>query len=207
MSDEMISKKQLLDLTGISYGQLYRWKRKGLIPEDWFVRKSTYTGQETFFPRSQILPRISKIINMKEDASLDDLADIFSPEPGDIALSPDEVFKMDIIPRDILNLYLQDRPDSKLFTFDDLLAAYLFSTALASGDLSQGEAATMLDVYFTGAIKLGSKPAELLLLRKTGVFFCLAMAQVCVAMADRDAKLIRKINIDEVTEELKLKLS
>ncbi|MFZ7625597.1 DUF4004 family protein, partial [Bacillus cereus] len=50
MSTDLISKKDLLELTGISYGQLYRWKRKNLIPEDWFVRKSTFTGQETFFP-------------------------------------------------------------------------------------------------------------------------------------------------------------
>ena len=34
MDETLISKKELLDLTGISYGQLYRWKRKGLIPED-----------------------------------------------------------------------------------------------------------------------------------------------------------------------------
>jgi hypothetical protein len=40
LSEELISKKGVLDLTGISYGKLYRWK-KNLIPEDWFVRKST----------------------------------------------------------------------------------------------------------------------------------------------------------------------
>ncbi len=49
IEQELISKKELLELTGISYGQLYRWKRKNLIPEDWFIRKSTFTGQETFF--------------------------------------------------------------------------------------------------------------------------------------------------------------
>ncbi|MCL2486473.1 MAG: YhbD family protein, partial [Oscillospiraceae bacterium] len=32
----LISKKDLLEFTGISYGQLYRWKREGLIPEEWF---------------------------------------------------------------------------------------------------------------------------------------------------------------------------
>lgn len=48
MEEELISKKDLLDETGISYGQLYRWKRKQLIPEEWFIRKSTFTGQETF---------------------------------------------------------------------------------------------------------------------------------------------------------------
>ncbi|MGR5939351.1 DUF4004 family protein [Bacillus pacificus] len=28
MSTDLISKKDLLELTGISYGQLYRWKKK-----------------------------------------------------------------------------------------------------------------------------------------------------------------------------------
>ena len=41
MGEELISKKELLDRFGISYGALYRWKRKGLIPEDWFIKKAT----------------------------------------------------------------------------------------------------------------------------------------------------------------------
>ena len=45
----LISKKELLLRYNISYGTLYRWKRMGLIPDDWLVKKSTYTGQETFF--------------------------------------------------------------------------------------------------------------------------------------------------------------
>ena len=61
MDPETISKKELLQVAGISYGQLYRWKRTGLIPEDWFQRKSTFTGQETFFPRDKVLARIEKI--------------------------------------------------------------------------------------------------------------------------------------------------
>ena len=34
--DELISKKDLLQETGISYGQLYRWIRERLIPDAWF---------------------------------------------------------------------------------------------------------------------------------------------------------------------------
>jgi len=75
MDPELISKKDLLGQAGISYGQLYRWKRKGLIPEDWFIRKSTFTGQETFFPREKVLARIERIKSMQdEDASLDEIA-------------------------------------------------------------------------------------------------------------------------------------
>ena len=73
-TDKLISKKDVLRTTGISYGQLYRWKRKGLIPEDWFIRRATFTGQETFFPRDKILTRIEQIKRMKEVHPLDDLA-------------------------------------------------------------------------------------------------------------------------------------
>ena len=59
--EEFISKKELLDLTNISYGQLYRWKRMNIIPEDWFIKKSSVTGQETYFRRAKILERIELI--------------------------------------------------------------------------------------------------------------------------------------------------
>ena len=66
-----ISKKDLLAETGISYGQLYRWKREGLIPEEWFVKKPAFTGQETWFPRERILERVEMILEMKDEESLD----------------------------------------------------------------------------------------------------------------------------------------
>jgi DNA-binding transcriptional MerR regulator len=79
MTDEpLISKKEVLEELGISYGQLYRWKRKGLIPEAWFIRQSTFTGQETFFPREKIIGRIQRIKEMKENVPLDDLAELIT---------------------------------------------------------------------------------------------------------------------------------
>jgi DNA-binding transcriptional MerR regulator len=81
MDDEkLISKKEVLEKMGISYGQLYRWKRKGLIPEIWFIRRSTFTGQETFFPRDKILERIERIKAMKEEHPLDDLAELITTQ-------------------------------------------------------------------------------------------------------------------------------
>ena len=75
MEEEMISKKELLALYHISYGALYRWKRMGLIPESWFIRKATPTGQETFFRREPMCRRVELILERKEKISLDELAD------------------------------------------------------------------------------------------------------------------------------------
>ena len=69
----LISKKELLERYGISYGALYRWKRKGLIPEEWFLKKATVTGQETFFPEQLVCGRVELILRQKDAVSLDEL--------------------------------------------------------------------------------------------------------------------------------------
>ena len=73
-----ISKKELLQETGISYGQLYRWKREGLIPEEWFSKRSAFTGQETYFPRKLVLERVEAIQSMKDGLSLSDIRDLLN---------------------------------------------------------------------------------------------------------------------------------
>lgn len=80
MEQELISKKELLEIYEISYGALYRWKRKGLIPEEWFIKKSTVTGQETFFPRQLICERMELIKKQKDDVSLEELSRQFLSE-------------------------------------------------------------------------------------------------------------------------------
>ena len=79
-NEALISKKELLEKYGISYGALYRWKRKGLIPDEWFIKKSTVTGQETFFPRKLICERMELIKKQKDDVSLEELSKLFSKE-------------------------------------------------------------------------------------------------------------------------------
>ena len=74
MEEDLISKKELLEQYQISYGALYRWKRMGLIPEAWVLRRSAPTGQETYFRRAQICPRIEQILREKERVSLEQLA-------------------------------------------------------------------------------------------------------------------------------------
>ena len=93
MEQELISKKELLEKYQISYGALYRWKRMGLIPEDWFIKKSTVTGQETFFPYKQICKRMELIQKQKDDVSLEELSKQLSTQSKKTAtLTLDTVF-------------------------------------------------------------------------------------------------------------------
>ena len=87
-NESLISKKTLLEKYSVSYGALYRWKRKGLIPEEWFIKKSTSTGQETFFPAKLICERMELILSQKSDILLDELEKKLSgEEKNDISIS------------------------------------------------------------------------------------------------------------------------
>ncbi|WP_064093975.1 DUF4004 family protein [Rossellomorea aquimaris] len=121
MEGNLISKKEVLELTGISYGQLYRWKRKNIIPEDWFIKKSSFTGQETFFPREKMLSRIDKIKEMKDTYSLDELSDFFSPNPTKIELSIEELRVQNLISEDTLTLCTPLLSNIDSLEFPDIL--------------------------------------------------------------------------------------
>ena len=89
MDQNLISKKELLNMYSISYGALYRWKRMGLIPEDWFLRRSAPTGQETFFRREQIIPRMELIL--ERGASLEELAKELNHKDEPVSPAPKPV--------------------------------------------------------------------------------------------------------------------
>ena len=84
--EDFISKKEILAKYGISYGALYRWKRMGLIPEDWFIRQSTQTGQETVFPKTLMCARMEEILAQKNDSSLEELAEKYRSRTKNLQL-------------------------------------------------------------------------------------------------------------------------
>lgn len=132
----MISKKELLDITGISYGQLYRWKREGLIPEEWFVKKSSYTGQETYFPKDKMIERVNTIQKLKDQYSLEELAKILSPDAEhDLEMDASKIEKMEEIDTEVLELY-------KKYTQVDELKFYDFVMVMAFTKIKKNMNAT-----------------------------------------------------------------
>ena len=109
--DEWISKRELLSECGISYGQLYRWKREGLIPESWFLRRSTTNGQETYFHTKQICLRVERILESKERVSLEALAAELAGQKQASAAER--------------KLILETKYGSKTYPLDELLHLYL----------------------------------------------------------------------------------
>ncbi|WP_413304460.1 YhbD family protein [Bacillus sp. 1P10SD] len=206
MSEELISKKDLLELAGISYGQLYRWKRKDLIPEDWFIRKSTFTGQETFFPKEKILERINKIQTMKENLSLDELADMFSPNISDLQLGKDELVKRNIVSSTVMDFYLENEKGSLTFTITRMLEVYVLEKLLQSGEINQDEGKMLLQVLKEHAALIKQKSCELVITRKLGVSSCLLLINAEAMHMDLGTKMVVQLSLMSCMEEIKAKL-
>src|SRR4051794_31923511 len=206
MSEELISKKDLLDLTGISYGQLYRWKRKDLIPEDWFIRKSTFTGQETFFPKEKILKRIEKIQTMKENLSLDELADMFSPNLTDLQLSKDELIKRNIVSTTVADFYLEQEKGGIDFQFARMVEVFVLEKLLQSGDINLDEGKQLIQVLKENRAENKQKNGEIVITRKLGISSCLLAINAEALYFERGTKVVAAISLMNCKEEMKAKL-
>lgn len=122
----MISKKDLLIKTKISYGQLYRWKREGLIPEEWFVKTSVSTGQETFFDEDLIIPRINKILDLKDEYSIDEIKKLLNPKPSQIVFSKDKLNELNCLDARIVKRLVDKNTD---LSIDEVVILYALSKA------------------------------------------------------------------------------
>lgn len=140
----LISKKDLLAITGISYGQLYRWKRERLIPDEWFIKQSAYTGQETFFPREQILSRVKSILELKDMYSLEELAKILSPEKSSAKISIDDLDEMEEVDNKVLvhlpNVYSKDN-----YEFNDVVFLIALSRAVKTLNITEEQTGQLLE--------------------------------------------------------------
>jgi hypothetical protein len=205
--ENLISKKELLKVTDISYGQLYRWKRKSLIPEEWFIKKSSFTGQETFFPRNEILDRIEKIKNFKDDVSLDELANIFSPNLSTVFLEESDILQQNIVSQITMSLYKDIHKENSVFYFNQLLFMTIIDKFLQSGKASLDEGKLILGTLEKNYENFEGRYYEVVLIRKFGVAICFLMLVPNEIYVETEAMLVLKINAGECVEELKSKLT
>ncbi len=204
--EELISKKDLLTEMNISYGQLYRWKRKKLIPEEWFMKKSTYTGHETFFPKEKILERIQQILNMKDGASLDDLADKFSSDiPEELMRKKEDLIGLGVLHTEIIRLYEEIFKGKEEYNFQDILYMYISEDLLHQGNISVEDLSRILKMLSDQYENIKDKDPALSVYRRFGVTVSLLHKSGEIFYSDQ-APIVDNYSIRGALEKLKLKL-
>jgi len=209
MEQELISKKELLEEMGISYGQLYRWKRKRLIPEEWFIRKSTFTGQETFFPKGLIVARIGHILSMKDDLSLDELAGKLSALQSDIQLRAEEIQGR------IVSSAIMDRYGRQMLHDGRLAFAHAFYLFVADwlhrvlpNGMTEEEGARLLHLLTERIPQLEERPCQLVVLQtaRPQLERVILLLEGGPLYPEESVVIAASLSIDEAAEVFKSKL-
>lgn len=117
----------------------------GLLPDAWFVRKSTFTGSETFFPREKTLERVAQIQSMKSDnMSLEEIAAAFDAQPLSVTMDMEGIVQRSLSTRGVVEAYLDTFGKPEEWTFDALLQLRLFGRLLESGGIGRQECIEVL---------------------------------------------------------------
>lgn len=201
----MISKKDLLKETGISYGQLYRWKRENLIPEEWFIKQSSFTGQETFFPREKILSRIKAIQELKDEYSLEELAKMLSPEISQRIFTKEDLGVIEEIDMDLVPIFTKDLKKSS-FNFMDIVIITAFSKLKKEFyEIENEQYASMINNIIDYYINLKNMEYSLMIYYKSKEYFAVLCSNTSTIFIDKRLELIKTINLDEISNIIKIK--
>ncbi|UZQ49727.1 DUF4004 family protein [Clostridium kluyveri] len=173
----------------------------------WIIKKSTFTGQETFFPKNKILDRVEKIKNFKEDVSLDELANIFSPNLSNVFLEENYILKHHIVSQVTINLYKSSHKESRGFYFNELLFMNITDKFLKSGKASLEEGKLIVDTLEKNYKNFDGRYCDVVLIRKFGIAICFLMLIPNEIYVEAEAKLVLKVNSGECLEELKTKVT
>lgn len=205
--EELISKKDLLSKTNISYGQLYRWKRKNIIPEEWFIKKSAFTGQETFFPRDKILERIELILSMKEETSLDDIANMFMKKDINKEFDIDFILSKEVIcnyTKEIFqNLYKKEQSIGK----KELLILSIIEKFLVKSIITFEELKLIVNIIEENFVSIYNENGKIYLFRKFGVPFVVGCLDYKKVKFEKDVVKIIEIDLTKEINDISIKLS
>ena len=199
-----ISKKDLLKTTGISYGQLYRWKREGLIPEEWFVKRSSPTGQESDFPQEKILKRIHAIQQLKDSYSLEELARILTPEVSNRLFCEEDLEHFDELDIDVAADFM-DAMSKDSFVFLEVLVMIALSQAMVDSAITEEERTHAVSFLSKRMSELHSADYVLELLQAQGHLYILLKKEGSEVYLDDGLVAIRSIHLNELSNAIKLK--
>jgi len=200
----LISKKDLLIETGISYGQLYRWKREKLIPEDWFLKQPSYTGQETFFPRQKILNRVEVIQEMKAKYCLEDLAKILSPEVVERTFTTDDLEIISEISKGLIPTFINVF-DKEIFSYTEVLMMIAISEFKKESDASLRKISDLVLGIKEYCNKIKMTNYILVLFDKSNDFYATLYQENTEVFIDSRINIIKKIRLDDISNNIKLK--
>lgn len=200
----LISKKELLAETGISYGQLYRWKREKLIPEDWFIKQSSFTGQETFFPKDLILNRVKSIQELKDEFSLEEIARLLSPEVVKAELPMLDLDKIEEIDKELL-YGVKSNLGNMEGAYTEILLLIITSYMKQEFDIELEQSINLFLGMLPDVKNIKSTNYFINLFRINQLYYTLMYQEGSNIFIDKRIDILQNVSLDEVSQMFRIK--
>ena len=143
---------------------------------------------------------------MKENLSLDELADMFSSNVTNLNYTKDELVKRNIVSTPVVDFYLEQEKGSSQFNFIRMLEVFVLEKLLQSGEINLEEGKMVLQVLKDQTALIKQKSCELVITRKLGMSSCLLLINAEEFHFERGTKVIAKLSLMTCMEEIKAKL-
>ncbi|MEG0273771.1 DUF4004 family protein [Amedibacillus sp. YH-ame10] len=199
-----ISKKDLLEETKISYGQLYRWKREGLIPEEWFEKRSSYTGQETYFPREEILKRIEMIQQLKDVYSLDELSKMLNPTHSSETFDEEALEQIKELDDQVVAGFM-DSLQKDEFSYSEVILMVAYSKCVEEYTLDETTIKDLITYMTMNLQGLNSIDYTLLLIKVKEDYYMILVQDKNTQFLDKRIQVMKEISLQDISSAIKLK--
>jgi hypothetical protein len=147
------------------------------------------------------IERINKIIEMKDEASLDDLAYIFSNNIKDIKITRD--YLTNILSREIITRYEEIIDTKDIYEENNIFSLFIYNKLINLGSLNISEIKEITILANRDYEKIDNRDYELIIKRKYGVCYYYIVVDNIDMFNDDSSINLAKININKVIEEIK----
>jgi len=206
MEEQLISKIELLKVANISYGTLYRWKRLGLIPENWFIHKATDIGQATYLPREKVLARIERIQELKNELTVEQMQELFSANVKSFKIPLKDFRELDLVSKIAITAFTSVFPLKEYLDFNDVFSMYVVDHLMKLSGFYLEDAKQVLRLLCKYLSKETSKDYQLLLLRKMGVPMTVLVKGDEEILLEDNTEIVACANLVEFESALKNRL-
>ena len=144
---------------------------------------------------------------MKGDISLDELANMLSPNLMEISMPKDQLIQQNIVSKNTVDFYTGEKGETEGYDFENILYLQILDKMFQSGKINFEEGKIILNLLEEDYPKYKGKNCEFIFLRKFGISTCCLISKPGQIFFENSIKIIEKFNMSDLIEELKIKLA
>ena len=144
---------------------------------------------------------------MKGDTSLDDLANMLSPNLMELMMNGEKLIDRNIVSNTIIDFYTKEKGKTDEFDFERILYLFILDKLFKSGKINFEEGIIILNLLEENYPKYSGKNCQLIFIRKLGVSSSCLVSKPSEIHFESNTNIIESLNISKQIEELKIKIA